>query len=90
MIKYRDQMFDTKIQKVIWCYGEEIPSLVAELGKEVEFHHGISADLVSRENLNGQPTILVIDDLQNDIDQKLIAALFTKYRYIIIFLSKND
>ena len=81
IIKYRDQLFETKIEKIIWCYGEEIPSLIAELKNEVEFHHGISQDIVSKENLNGKATILVVDDLQSDIDPKLLGALFTKYRY---------
>ena len=81
LIKYRNDMFDTVITNIIWCYGEEIPSLIASLSHEVQFHHGINEEIVSREKLNGKPTLLVIDDLQAEVDPKLIGALFTKYRY---------
>ena len=74
-------MFDQDINQIIWCYGEEIPNLIAEFKDRVEFHHGITEEIISREKLNGKPTILILDDLQSEVDQKLIAAIFTKYSH---------
>ena len=58
----------------------------------VEFVRGLNEDLVKRENLFGH-TVLVIDDLADEVDEKLIGALFTKlshHRSIsVIFLLNN-
>ena len=81
LIRFKNDMFDQDINQIIWCYGEEIPNLIAEFKDRVEFHHGITEEIISREKLNGKPTILILDDLQSEVDQKLIAAIFTKYSH---------
>lgn len=81
LIDFKDDMFDVHIEKMIWCYGEEIPTLISSLSHKVDFHHGISEELISMDKLGGKATLLVIDDLQSEVDSKLIGALFTKYRY---------
>ena len=78
-------------ERHIYAYGEWQP-MFAEM-KGVEFVKGINEELVSRENLNGKRTLLVIDDLSDEVSEKLIGALFTKmshHRNInVIFLVNN-
>ena len=75
---------------MIYCYGE-YQSMFSEM-KNVQFVKGLDESLVSRENLSGH-TVLVIDDLSDSIDHKLIGALFTRmshHRNIsVIFLLNN-
>ena len=76
--------------KIYYCYGEWQP-MFQEM-KGVEFVHGLTESLVSRENLVGH-TCLVIDDLSDEVDEKLIGSLFTKLshhrRISVIFLLNN-
>ena len=51
----------------------------------VEFHKGITAELVSRESLQGKTTLLAIDDLNELADESLITSIFVRFshhRYI--------
>ena len=57
----------------------------SEAMKEVEFVRGIDEQLVSRENLGGKRTLLFLDDVADEIDEKLVAALFTK---LVVISSK--
>ena len=76
--------------RIIYAYGEW-QEMFTEM-KDVEFVRGVTESLVSRENLHGH-TCLVIDDLSDEVDEKLIGALFTKlshHRQIsVIFLLNN-
>ena len=47
----------------------------------VEFHKGISAELVSRESLQGKNTLLAIDDLNELADQDLITSIFVRFSH---------
>ena len=83
-------MMNPPPDKIYYCYGEWQPMF--EEMRNVEFVHGLSENLVSRENLIGH-TCLVIDDLSDEVDEKLIGSLFTKlshHRNIsVIFLLNN-
>ena len=76
--------------RILYCYGEWQDMFTQMPG--VEFVRGLNEDLVKRENLSGH-TVLVIDDLADEVDEKLIGALFTKlshHRSIsVIFLLNN-
>ena len=83
-------MVDPPFQKTIWAYGEWQPAYENMTG--VHFVKGLNEDVVKRENLNGH-SCLVIDDLSDEIDAKLLGALFTKISHhrnlSIIFLLNN-
>lgn len=66
-------------------YSEWQPMFESEAMKEVEFVRGIDEQLVSRENLGGKRTLLFLDDVADEIDEKLVAALFTK---LVVISSK--
>ena len=75
----KDQtMVDPPFDKKIVAYGEWQPAY--ENMKGVEFVRGLSEEVVKRENLRGH-TIIVVDDLADEIDSKLIGNLFTKYSH---------
>ena len=71
-------MVDPPFDKKIVAYGEWQPAY--ENMKGVEFVRGLSEEVLKRENLRGH-TIIVIDDLADEIDSKLIGNLFTKYSH---------
>ena len=83
-------MVDPPFQKIIWAYGEWQPAYENMTG--VQFVKGLNEDVVKRENLDGH-SCLVIDDLADEIDAKLLGALFTKISHhrnlSIIFLLNN-
>ena len=76
--------------RIIYAYGEYQDSFQEMKG--VEFVRGLTEDLVKRENLSGH-TCLVIDDLSDEVDEKLIGALFSKISHhrkvSVIFLLNN-
>ena len=76
--------------KILYAYGQW-QEMFCEM-EGVEFVRGLTENLVSRENLKGH-TCLVIDDLSDEVDEKLIGALFTKMSYhrniSVIFLLHN-
>ena len=78
LLEKHEIMVDPPFDKKIYAYGEWQPAY--ESMKNVEFVRGLTEDTVKRENLKGH-TILVIDDLADEIDGKLIGNLFTKYSH---------
>ena len=68
-------MMNPPPDRIIYAYGEYQDAFSQMKG--IEFVHGLDASLVSRENLWGH-TCLVIDDLSDEVEEKLIGALFTK------------
>ena len=56
-------MFNIKIEKVIYCYGEYSEHFQEMKGSQVLLNHGWSEDLIARENLpkTGQ-TLLILDE----------------------------
>ena len=62
LIKYKDQLFNPKINKVLYCFGEYSPAF--EGMKDVEFHRGFTEELIDRSKLgvNNEQTLLILDE----------------------------
>ena len=90
LLENASQMIHPAPDRTIYCYGEWQP-MFREM-KHVEFVRGLTESLVSRENLSGH-TCLVIDDLSDEVDEKLIGSLFSKMSHhrdiSVIFLLNN-
>ena len=90
LLEHAKEMMHPPPDRIVYAYGEW-QEMFREM-EGVEFVRGLTEDLVSRENLKGH-TCLVIDDLSDEVDEKLIEALFTKishHRNIsLIFLLNN-
>ena len=80
LIQQRDALFTTKITYVIWCYSEKQPDLFNSM-KDVDFHRGLSEDLVSESNLKGRASLIVIDDLAQEVSKDLLISLYTKFSH---------
>ena len=91
LIENSSVMINPPPERLIYAYGEWQP-MFAEM-KGVEFVKGITEDLISRENLGGKRTLLVIDDLSDEVSEKLIGGLFTKFSHhrqiCVLFLVNN-
>ena len=86
LIRYKDQMFSPKIERTIYCFSEPIQTFPGSEG--IQFHQGFSEDLISREKLPEGQTLLVLDDLSDEIPHRTLARLFTKlshHRRISVF-----
>ena len=79
-IQSRDALFTKKIEYVLWCYSEKQPDLFNSM-KNVDFHQGLTEELLSESNLKGRNTILVLDDLAQEIDKQLLTRIYTKYSH---------
>ena len=53
-------MFSTHLDNIIFCYSENQPDLFGTMGKDVQFLHGLTEDMISREKLAGKKTLLII------------------------------
>lgn len=84
-------MIYPQITKIIYCYSEFKPSL--EWGDITTYSKGYSEDLISRDKLQNHRTLLVIDDLSDEVDADEMTRLFTKlshHRSIsVLFLVQN-
>ena len=91
LIKYKDDMIYPRITKIIYCYSEFKPSL--EWGDITTYSKGYSEDLISREKLGNHRTLLVIDDLSDEVEADEMTRLFCKlshHRSIsVLFLVQN-
>ena len=76
IIEHSAKLINPPPERCIYAYGEWQP-LFTQM-KDVEFVKGINEELVSRENLDGKRTLLIIDDLSDTISEQLIGALFTR------------
>ena len=79
-------MMNPPPDRILYCYSEW-QDMFGEM-KNVEFYQGLSENLIKRENLHGH-TVLVVDDLADEADEKLLEKIFTKYshhRFISIIL----
>ena len=87
LLDHAHEMIHPPPDRILYCYSE-YQSLFDEM-PNVEFHRGLSEELIKRENLSGH-TCLVIDDLADEVDEKLLERLFTKlshHRFIsVIFI----
>ena len=72
-------LVDPPFDKMIVCYGEW-QEAYESMGKNITFVRGLSEEVVKRENLLGH-TFLLVDDLADEADGKLIGNLFTKYSH---------
>ena len=71
-------MFHPIPERIIYAYGEWediFEEMISEIQK-IEFVRGITKSLVSRENLDGQRSLLVIDHLADEISPALIGVIF--------------
>ena len=75
VIRQRDTMITPKVDKVIYCYSE-YQKMFEEM-PDVEFVRGFSEEVVKRENLVGH-TWIVIDDLIDEVDDKLLRSCVVK------------
>ena len=91
LIQYKDDLITPKITKIIYCFSEFKPSLPWE--SITTYSKGYSEDLISREKLGQHKTLLVIDDLADEVQSDQMTRLFTKlshHRSIsVIFLVQN-
>ena len=95
LLENAQQVINPPPERIIWAYGEWQP-LYEQMQKSIpnlKFENEVTESLVSRENLQGKRTLLVIDDLADDVQPKLMTALFTKYSHhralSVCFLLQN-
>ena len=65
-------------ERIIYAYGEWediFEETISEI-QNIEFVRSITKSLVSRENLDGQRLLLVIDHLADEISPALIGVIF--------------
>jgi hypothetical protein len=63
---------------IIWCYSEKtaVPTKqLSELKKNIQFQEGLSDNF---GNPNGKPSLIILDDLLNQVYSKDVCDLFTK------------
>lgn len=74
LLENLEVMISEPIEKIVWCYAERaaIPSIQNE---NISFHKGIPHSI---ENNGNVPTLVVLDDLMNDVYNSQISELFTK------------
>jgi len=76
---------------IVWCYGEKsaVPSR-QQLPVNIKFNEGIPEDF---GNANGEPCLVILHDLLNDVYSKQVCNLFTRgshHRNIsVILISQN-
>jgi len=60
----------------VWCYGEKsaVPSR-QQVPANVRYNEGVSEDFVS---VNGEPCLVILDDLLTDVYSKQVCELFTR------------
>lgn len=75
-MNFSDDIIVPPPTRKIWCYSEW--QQIFEDMEGVEFLKGLQEEDISREKLGDSKTLLVIDDLADEIDPKLLGALFSK------------
>jgi hypothetical protein len=84
------QMVDTPISEVIWCYAEWQPLYDTIQNHRVRFHQGLPQleDFVPQSG----PKLVILDDMMREADERVV-DLFTKgshHRNLsVMFLSQN-
>jgi len=58
---------------VVWCYGEK-SAVPSHLPAYIRIHEGVPEDFVST---NGEPSLVILDDLLTDVYSKQVCELFT-------------
>jgi hypothetical protein len=92
LIKYQAEMHTTAFKRIIYVYSVPQKAYFDDLLKTVEgleMHQGIPNEL----NLDGEPTLLVLDDLMFELAKDdTLARLFTRMRHenlSTIFVTQN-
>ena len=93
LLRHRHEMFDTDIDRLVWCYSKFQPSMVenfCQIFSIVEFPEGIPSDDYSNPK---QVNLVVIDELAKQSIQSLtVSSYFTKGKHdniSVIFLTQN-
>ena len=68
-------MIEPPPERIIWCYGSYQSDIAHELSDVVEFIDGIPPHI--DELLDGRRTMLIIDDLMSETDNR-VTDLFTR------------
>jgi len=59
---------------IVWCYAEKI-AVLSRLPADVTYNEGVSEDFGSA---NGEPSLVILDDLLNDVYSTQVCELFTR------------
>lgn len=90
LLNNKDDIFDRKINKVIWCYKSYQSKYDEIKSDNIIFHEGI-CDLREIQK-DGTNAILVLDDVMSDLN-KTVADIFTVYSHhlntTVFFLAQN-
>ena len=74
---------------IVWCYGEK-SAVSSRLPADVTYNEGVPEDFGSA---NGEPSLVILDDLLNDVYSKQVCELFTRgshHRNIsVILITQN-
>jgi len=73
---------------IVWCYGEKsaVPSR-HQLPANISFNEGVPEDFGSA---NGEPCLMTLDDLLNDVYSKQVCELFTRgSHHSFILITQN-
>jgi hypothetical protein len=76
LIKNADEMFEPKINDILYCYGQYGKHITELQNLDVKVHSGIPPDTLL-DQLN-KPFLLVLDDLIDSIEQKSLSSFFTR------------
>ena len=66
LIKFKNVLITPKITKIIYCFSEYKPAL--PWPDITTYSKGYSEDLISRDKLGQHETLLVIDDLADEVE----------------------
>ena len=90
LLEYRDVMFRTPIERIIWCYGHYQPQVHRELEeKGYILHRGI----ISSDDVQAHD-VIVLDDLLNESKTSAdMTSMFTQAAHhkpcFVIFITQN-
>jgi len=63
---------------IIWCYSEvtAVPrEMLSKLGKSIQYQEGLPENF---GNAQGEPSLIILDDLLNQVYSREVCDLFTK------------
>jgi len=94
LLEKRGEVFDNRINRILWCYTEHQPALVKELKEtipDIEFHEGLPEELENPEP--DKHMILVLDDLIHECKNSKLQKVFVRgshhQKITVIYLTQN-
>ena len=82
IIQRADEIIIPKIEKVIFCYHEDLPSFASELEKgkiDITFQQGLDFDVPEGNTI---PTLVVLDDFMEEASKSIeVCKATTKYSH---------